>query len=94
MKVEKELIQHVASLARLKLSDKEIDEFMPQMKELLEHFSQLNQINTEKVKPSFQPIELKNVTRDDKKEQCMTNEQALSGTEHKKDNYFKGPGAV
>ena len=94
MKVEKELIQHVASLARLKLSDKEIDEFMPQMKELLEHFSQLNQINTEKVKPSFQPIELKNVTRDDKKEQCMTNEQALSGTEHKKDNYFKGPGVV
>ena len=94
MKIDKQLIEHVASLAKLKLTDKEIEELMPQMKELLEHFSQLDQVNTDKVQPSFHPIELKNVTREDKKEECLTPEKALSNTEHKKDNYFKGPGAV
>lgn len=94
MKVDKELIKHVADLARLKLTEKETEEFVPQMKELLNHFSQLDQIDTDKIEPSFHPIELKNIVREDKKEECLTADQALSNTEHKKENYFKGPRAV
>jgi len=94
MKIDRQLIEHVASLAKLKLTEKEIEEFMPQMKELLDHFSQIEQVNTDKVRPSFHPIELKNVFREDKREPCLTPEKALSNTQHKRDNYFKGPGAV
>ena len=94
MKVDKELIKHVADLAKLKLTDKELDEFIPQMKELLDHFSQLDQVNTDKITPSFHPIDLRNMVRDDKKEDCLSQEQALSNTEHKKEGYFKGPRAV
>ena len=94
MKIDKELIKHVAELARLKLTDKEIDKFVPQLKEALEYFSKLDEVNTDNVKPSFQPVEIKNVLREDKEEKCLSQEEALSLTEHKKDGYFKGPRAV
>ena len=64
------------------------------LKEILEFFSQLKEINTDDVKPSFQPVELKNSMREDKEEQCLSQDEALSFSEHKKDGYFKGPRAV
>ena len=94
MKVDKELIKHVAETARLKLTDKEIEKFLPQLKEALEYFSKLNEVKTDNVKPSFQPVEIKNALREDKEEKCLSQEEALSLTEHKKDGYFKGPRAV
>ena len=94
MKVNKELLLRVAELARLKLTEKEINEFLPQLKEILENFSQLDDINVKGVKPSFHPVELKNAVREDEEEQCLSNEDALSNTSHKKDGYFKGPKAV
>ena len=94
MKVDKELIKHVAETARLKLTDKEIEKFLPQLKEALEYFSKLNEVKTDNAKPSFQPVEIKNALREDKVGKCLTQEEALSLTEHKKDGYFKGPRAV
>lgn len=92
--VNKEVIEHVASLARLKLSEDEIHKFIPQLKEVLDAFSKLDAVNTDNIKSSFQPVELKDVMREDKIKKCLAQEQALSLTEHKKDGYFKGPRAV
>ena len=94
MEVDRKLLEHVAELARLKLSEDEIRKFLPQLKELLEFFSQLKAIDTGNIKPSFQPVELKNAMREDKEERCLSQDDALSLTEHKKDGYFKGPRAV
>jgi len=94
MEVDKKLLEHVAEVARIKLNDEEIKKFLPQLKEILEFFSQLKDINTDNVKPSFQPVELKNIMREDKEEQCLSQDDAMSLTEHKKDGYFKGPRAV
>ena len=94
MEVDRKFLEHVAEVARVKLNDEEIKKFLPQLKEILEFFSQLKDINTDNVKPSFQPVELKNIMREDKEEQCLSQDDALSLTEHKKDGYFKGPRAV
>lgn len=94
MKVDKELLEHVASLARLKLTEKEIKKFLPQVKEVLEVFSKLDEVNTKDIEPSFQAVELKNVMREDKAKECLSQDKALSLTENKKDGYFKGPRAV
>jgi len=94
MEVDRKLLEHVAEVARIKLSEEEINKFLPQLKETLEFFSKLKEINTDNVKPSFQPVELKNAMREDKEGQCLSQEDALSLTEHKKDGYFKGPRAV
>ena len=94
MKVDKELIQRVAENAKLSLSEKEIQEFITQLKDVLEHFSKVSEVNTDKTEPSMQPVELKNVLREDKVKPSLTQEEALANTEHKKDGYFKGPKAV
>ena len=70
---------------------KEIKEFTPQLKEILDMFSQLDQIDTKNTLPSFHPIKLENVTREDTLKPSLTQEQALSLTKHKQDGYFKGP---
>ena len=94
MKLDKELIEKLASVARLNLKESEIKKFLPQLKDIMNAFSKLDEVKTDKVKPSFQPVELKNHMRADKKGKCLTQEEALSNTEHKKDGYFKGPRAV
>ena len=94
MKVDKELIEHVATVARLNLTKKEIVEFIPELKEVLEAFSKLSEIKTDNVKPSFQPVELKNMTREDEVEKSLSQEKALENTKQKKEGYFKGPRAV
>ena len=94
MEIDQKLIKKVAEVARLELSEKEVKKFLPQLKEIFNAFSELNKVNTDDVKPSFQPVDIKNSLRLDAVEDCLTQEEALSNTEHKKDGYFKGPRAV
>ncbi|MBR9690654.1 Asp-tRNA(Asn)/Glu-tRNA(Gln) amidotransferase subunit GatC [Candidatus Woesearchaeota archaeon] len=95
MKVDKELILHVAEVARLKLTETEVKKFVSEFKEILDAFSILDEINVEKTKMSIQPVDVKNVLREDKAEECFSQEKALAQAKtHKKDGYFKGPKAV
>tara|TARA_Y100000310_G_scaffold342649_1_gene446773 strand:- start:326 stop:610 length:285 start_codon:yes stop_codon:yes gene_type:complete len=94
MKVDNKLIKHVAEVARLKLTDEEVKKFTPQLKETLEFFSQLQEVKTDIIEPSFQPVEVKNAMREDEETKCLSQEEALSLTENKKDGYFKGPKVV
>lgn len=94
MEINKQLIEHVAEVARLKLTNQEIEKFLPQLKEILEAFSKIDEIDTKNTEPSFQPVEIKNVWRADKPEPSLSQEEALKNTEHKQDGYFKGPKAV
>jgi len=94
VKINKELIEHVAEVARLKLTDKEKEKFSKEIKEIIEVFSKIDKVDTKNVETSLQPVELKNMLREDKEEKSFTQEEALSLTDHKKDGYFKGPKAV
>ncbi len=94
MNIDKDLIKKVAKNARLNLTESEIKEFLPQLKEILNSFSVINDVNTDNIKPSFQPIEIKNVYREDKIEKSLTQQEALANTKHKKDGFFKGPKAI
>ncbi len=94
VEINKELIEHVAEVARLKLTDKEIEKFSKELKEIIDVFSKLDKVDTKDIESSMQPVELKNMLRDDIEEKTFTQEEALSLTEHKKDGYFKGPRAV
>ena len=93
-KVDEKLIEHVAEVARLKLSEKEKKQFVKELKEILDSFSKLDEVDTKGIGISLQPVELKNSLREDKEEKCLNQKEALSLTENKKDGYFKGPRAV
>ena len=93
MQIDEELIKHVADVARLNLSENETRKFVPQLKEILEHFKKIEKMDVDGVEPSFHPIEIKDVLREDKEESSLAQEEALKNSEQK-DGYFKGPGAI
>jgi len=90
-KVDKKLLLKVAANARLNLTEKEINEFLPQLKEILKAFGKLDEIDVKNEKPSFQPLPIENVARKDVVEKCLSQEEALKNTKNKKDGYFMGP---
>ena len=94
MKLTKDTVKKVAEVARLNLTEDESEKFTPQLKEILDTFSKIDEINTDKTKMSIQPVEVKNSLREDIVEKSLSVEEALSNTTHKKDNYFKGPRAI
>ena len=76
------------------LTEEEIERFSKEFPDILDAFSSLKEVETKNVEPSFHPIELKNVMREDAIEECLTQEEALSNAEQKEDKHFKGPRAV
>lgn len=94
MEIDENLIKKVAQNARLELSEDEIREFVPQLKEVLESFSSIDEIETEDVSPSFQPVDIRNTVRKDEAGKCLSQEEALKNAHHKKEGYFKGPRVV
>lgn len=93
-KVDKKLLLRVAENARLNLSNEETKKFLPQLQEILEAFSKLDEVDVGKEPPSFHPIKLSNVMREDKVEKCLSQEEALRNTKHKKQGYFLGSRVV
>ena len=91
MEIDKKLIEHVADISRLKLTEQEIKEFLPQLKEILNAFQELQKVDTKNIGPSYHPVELKNSMRDDFPRQSLSNKEALKNSAHTKDGYFKGP---
>ena len=94
MEINRELIIKVAKNARLSLSEEEITQFTDDFKNILSAFSELDELNTSKVKPSFHPIELKNVLREDNAKESVPVEEILKNSKHKKNDYFLGPKAL
>jgi aspartyl-tRNA(Asn)/glutamyl-tRNA(Gln) amidotransferase subunit C len=63
--ISREDVEHVAALARLGLTDDEIDLMQGQLNRILEAVGQLQSVDTSSVGPTAQVIALENVMRDD-----------------------------
>ena len=93
MQVDRHLIENVAKASRLKLSEEEIEEFLPQLKEILKAFSDIQEADTEDVLPSYHCVSIRPHMREDVPKKGMTQKQALSSGFHK-DGYIKGPRVI
>ena len=65
MKLSREDVEHIALLARLGLSEEEIERFREQLSNILENFEVLQEIDTTDVQPTAHVIALDSVVRDD-----------------------------
>jgi aspartyl-tRNA(Asn)/glutamyl-tRNA(Gln) amidotransferase subunit C len=84
-------IQHVAKSARLNLTKHEKEKFEEELKEILKAFQTLDEVNE---KPTFQPVPIQNIFREDKVGSCLKQSEALFNAENKEKGFFKGPRAV
>ena len=58
-------VEHVAFLARLGMSEAELDRLQGQLNGILEEYMKLAELDTEAIPPTAQTIELENILRDD-----------------------------
>ncbi len=70
MELTKEQVQHIADLARLKLSPEEVEKFSHELTDILNWVEMLGEVDTDGVKETSQVTGLQNVLRADKVEEC------------------------
>lgn len=90
-KLKKEEILHIAKLAKLNLTDTEIENFTPQLSSIIDYFSELSEVDTKNLEPTSQTTGLENVYRNDEisSDESLTQEEALSGKDKVHNGYFK-----
>ncbi len=88
------IVDKVAKVARLQLTESEKKKFERDMNDILKAFSTLDKAKTDGVEPAFQPIETKNALREDVIEESLSQEEALANSVHKENGFFKGPKVV
>jgi aspartyl-tRNA(Asn)/glutamyl-tRNA(Gln) amidotransferase subunit C len=75
--IERDQVLHVAKLARLQLSDEEVDRMAPELSKILEHVERMDELDLEGVEPTSHVVELQNVLREDVPRPGLTRERAL-----------------
>ncbi len=91
MKISRKDVEHVARLARLRLTEEEKEKFGRQLNQILEYVEKLNELDTENVEPASHVVPLKNVLREDEVSPSLPVEEVLSNAPEKKGRYFKVP---
>jgi aspartyl-tRNA(Asn)/glutamyl-tRNA(Gln) amidotransferase subunit C len=84
-------VAHVAKLARLELSDEEIDLFTGQLGAVLEHAEAMKRLDTAGVPPMANPIPLRNVLRPDERRPCLDRAEVLACAPLAEDDRFRVP---
>lgn len=89
MELSPEEVKHISLLARLGLSEDDVEKFRHQLSDILENFEILNQVDTSDLPPTAQTIALQNVLRADKAEASYSQEDVLANAPQQDSNSFK-----
>ncbi len=89
MKLSDEDVLHIALLARLGLTETEVDRFREQLSNILENFEVLQQVDTSGVPPTAQPIPLQTVVTNDEATDSLPQTEILANAPRKDENFFR-----
>ncbi len=89
-----ELVQKIATLARLKLSGEETESLTAQLGSILEHIQQLNKVDTANVEPTSFMAPAHDPLRDDAKAESLSQEQILQNGPNVKKSHFAIPKVI
>lgn len=84
-------VRHIAKLARLNLSDAEVQLFAGQLAEILDYFRQLEGVNTQGIEPLAHALPVTNVVREDKPGCTFATETALANAPQREGAFFRVP---
>ena len=94
MPLEKAQVEHIAHLARLKLSPDEIEKLTLEMAVIIDYFEQLQLVDTDGIEPRDQFITAENVFRDDTVRPSLTQGQALGNAPESDGKFFHVPKVI
>jgi len=91
--INRDEVLHVARLARLALSDEEIDRLGAQLNAILEAVGKVSELDLADVEPTAHPLDLVNVWADDEPRESLTVEEALANAPDREAGFFRVPPA-
>jgi aspartyl-tRNA(Asn)/glutamyl-tRNA(Gln) amidotransferase subunit C len=91
MRLSLEQVEHVASLARLALTDEEKELFSEQLSSILQYAERLQALDTSAIPPTASVLPLENVMRDDEVQPSLSREEAMQNAPVRSDGYFQVP---
>jgi aspartyl-tRNA(Asn)/glutamyl-tRNA(Gln) amidotransferase subunit C len=89
LKLSREEVKHIAQLARLGLSEDEVEKLREQLSNILENFEILKKADTTDVPPTSHPIALVNVFRDDEVAPSFPPDEILANAPEQEDGCFR-----
>ncbi|SEH14935.1 Asp-tRNA(Asn)/Glu-tRNA(Gln) amidotransferase subunit GatC [Thermoleophilum album] len=89
--IDRDQVLHVARLARLRLSDEEVERFTRELGTILEHVERIQQLDLEEVPPTSHVVALENVLRPDEPGPCLEREVVLAQAPDAAEGGFRVP---
>jgi len=84
-----EEVKYVAELAKLQLTEAEVELFASQLSAVLDYAAHLQEVDTSHVSPTATVLPLRSVMRADEARPSLSQKQALANAPESKDGYFK-----
>ena len=89
MPLERSLVEHIATLARIGLTEEEVLMFGEQLSQILEQFEVLKELDTSGVAPTGHIGGLQTVMREDLAEASLDSEDVLKNAPRREGEYFR-----
>ena len=89
MKLTDEEIKHIALLARLGISEDEVEKFRGQLSNILENFEILQEVDTSDIQPTSQVTGLRNIVKEDEVIPSLNQREILANAPQEEDGFFK-----
>ena len=89
MKLSDEQVKHIAWLARLAMSQAEVEKFKLQLSHILENFEIFQEVDTTDVLPATQTTASQNVFREDNAAESYPQQEILANAPNREENCFK-----
>ncbi len=91
MAINKDTVKYTANLARIELSDEELEHFTGQLDKILAYVDKLNTLNVADLKPTSHVLKMKNVYREDARKNSLPVSEAIKNAPSRENNLFKVP---
>jgi aspartyl-tRNA(Asn)/glutamyl-tRNA(Gln) amidotransferase subunit C len=89
MRLSREEVEYVATLARLGLTDSEIARLQDQLSSILEHIAAIDRLDTDAIPPTAQVIAMTNVMRPDEVTDSLPREALLENAPREAEGFFE-----
>lgn len=89
--IDRKMVERVATLSRLELSETEIAQFSIQLSAIVNYIEKINTLDTRKVEPLAHCLPVQNVLREDVPKPSLSNESAMVNAPDQGDGFFIVP---
>jgi len=91
MAIDREQLRHVAHLARLELSDDELERLGAQLNDIIDAVSKVAELDLSDVPPTSHPLDVVNVWEADEPRPCLSVDDALANAPDREGDFFRVP---